>query len=373
MGLINWLMKILISLFLVACNSHIMCQNLVHNGDFERNKHFFSFRTLGRLSYWNKANATTPDYFDGPYYIKGKQIANSGTNFCGIGYGPATNISLSYVEYISSKLSRPLIENKNYCLHMYIRLRSEEYGYGIRALNFNFGKKPLHGKGKGFIKVDSYGDLTYIGDTLLRDKKGWMPVCSNYLAKGGEEYLTIGYFNPQVKLVKVQKGTPKYYSTYYYIDDVSLIEIGDSSSCDCAYKGKSQTPISNNISKSKKITDTLQINDKVILDNIYFEENKWELLPQSDSTLTTLLNLMKQWPKLTIEISGFTDNTGNEAHNQLLSENRARAVANFLIEKGISETRIFHKGYGSQNPISDNLSDTGRRKNRRVEFKVLGK
>ncbi len=372
MGLINLLMKILISLFLVACNFLTVGQNLAPNGDFELNKHFFSFRTLGSLSYWNKVNSTSPDYCESPYNIGGYQKAYSGSKYIGIVLSLNLNTTYEYVGYINIKLLHSLVANKNYCLRMFLSLSDDEF-YAVRVLNYNVSIKPLKGKGKGFIKVDSYGDLTYSGDTLLRDKKGWMPVCSNYLAKGGEEYLTIGYFNPQVKLVKVQKGTPKYYSTYYYIDDVSLIEIGDSSSCDCAYKGKSQTQISNNISKSKKITDTLQINDKVILDNIYFEENKWELLPQSDSTLTTLLNLMIQWPKLTIEISGFTDNTGNEAHNQLLSENRARAVANFLIEKGISETRIFHKGYGSQNPISDNLSDTGRSKNRRVEFKVLGK
>jgi len=364
-------MKILISLFLLACNFLTVGQNLVPNGDFELNKHFFSFRALGSLSYWNKVNATTPDYCQSPYNIGGYQKAYSGSKYIGILLDFSLGKSKEYVEYISIKLSKRLVMNGKYCLQL--KLSSGDRDYVIDALNFNLSKKLLHGKGKGFIKVDSYGDLTYSGDTLLRDKKGWMPVCSNYLAKGGEEYLTIGYFNPQVELVKVQKGKSKFYSTYYYIDDVSLIEIGDSSTCDCSYKDKSQTPISIYNVIPLKITDTLQINDKMILDNIYFEEDKWELLPQSDTTLTTLINLMKQWPKLTIEISGFADNTGNETYNQILSENRARAIANFLIEKGISETRIFHKGYGSQNPISDNSSDIGRSKNRRVEFKVLSK
>ena len=72
-----------------------------------------------------------------------------------------------------------------------------------------------------------------------------------------------------------------------------------------------------------------------------------------------------------IEISGHTDNSGNEANNLRLSGARAKSVADYLIGKGINKERIKIKGYGSSQPIAENKSEEGRAKNRRVEFKIL--
>jgi outer membrane protein OmpA-like peptidoglycan-associated protein len=72
-----------------------------------------------------------------------------------------------------------------------------------------------------------------------------------------------------------------------------------------------------------------------------------------------------------IEISGHTDNTGSLALNSKLSEDRAKAVVEYLIQKGIDRTRLEFKGYGPQQPIADNATAAGRTQNRRVEFKIL--
>ncbi len=72
-----------------------------------------------------------------------------------------------------------------------------------------------------------------------------------------------------------------------------------------------------------------------------------------------------------IEIYGHTDNTGSAEHNQQLSEDRATAVATYLINKGIVNSRIITKGYGSTKPLSSNSTEEGKRKNRRVEFKLV--
>lgn len=106
------------------------------------------------------------------------------------------------------------------------------------------------------------------------------------------------------------------------------------------------------------------------LRNIYFDVNKFEILPSSESELDLLLGLLKANPKLQIEIAGHTDNTGNKAANQTLSENRAKAVSTWLISKGISAGRLSVKGYGDEKPIAPNTSEEGKQRNRRTEFIV---
>ena len=79
---------------------------------------------------------------------------------------------------------------------------------------------------------------------------------------------------------------------------------------------------------------------------------------------------MKSVPTLTVEIAGYSDSLGTVQHNIDLSQRRATAVANFLIQQGIAANRLTTHGYGSQSPIATNATDEGRAQNRRVEFVV---
>jgi outer membrane protein OmpA-like peptidoglycan-associated protein len=72
-----------------------------------------------------------------------------------------------------------------------------------------------------------------------------------------------------------------------------------------------------------------------------------------------------------VEIGGHTDNVGNDADNQKLSENRAKSVVDYLINKGVARENLSYQGYGESTPISDNSTEIGRAKNRRTEFKIL--
>jgi outer membrane protein OmpA-like peptidoglycan-associated protein len=72
-----------------------------------------------------------------------------------------------------------------------------------------------------------------------------------------------------------------------------------------------------------------------------------------------------------VEISGHTDNVGGDEYNQKLSENRAKAVVEYLAGKGISRDRLIYTGYGKQQPIATNDSPEGRQENRRTEFKII--
>jgi len=109
----------------------------------------------------------------------------------------------------------------------------------------------------------------------------------------------------------------------------------------------------------------------VILKNIFFDTDKFELKTASTAELEKLFDLLIKNPKLKIEISGHTDNVGDDKYNQVLSENRAKAVYDYLLSKGIAKERLTYKGYGETKPIETNDTEAGRAINRRTEFKVI--
>lgn len=115
----------------------------------------------------------------------------------------------------------------------------------------------------------------------------------------------------------------------------------------------------------------VKVGKKVVLNNILFETGKSILTSGSYTELNRLLNIMKENGQMKIEISGHTDKTGSEPLNFKLSEARAKAVVQYMVQKGIDRSRMEFKGYGSMQPISDNSTSAGRAKNRRVEFKIL--
>lgn len=115
----------------------------------------------------------------------------------------------------------------------------------------------------------------------------------------------------------------------------------------------------------------LASNAAVVLKNIFFDLNRYDLKPTSEAELERLVQLLKDNPTLVIQIDGHTDDIGKAADNLVLSENRAKSVVNFLISKGILAKRLSYKGFGSNQPIADNKTEQGKAQNRRTELKVI--
>jgi len=107
------------------------------------------------------------------------------------------------------------------------------------------------------------------------------------------------------------------------------------------------------------------------LDNVYFDFAKYTLRPESFKELDELVSYMKWRENERIEIAGHTDNIGNASENQKLSEQRAEAIRQYLIKKGVPSTRVTAKGYGSTQPVADNSTYEGRQMNRRTEVRIL--
>ena len=108
-------------------------------------------------------------------------------------------------------------------------------------------------------------------------------------------------------------------------------------------------------------------------DRLVFDTGSATLQPASQDQLNNVALILKAYPKVKIRIGGYTDNTGDPAANQKLSEDRANSVMVGLAGAGVDPARMDAKGYGSDHPIADNSSEEGRQKNRRVSLRVTEK
>jgi OOP family OmpA-OmpF porin len=118
---------------------------------------------------------------------------------------------------------------------------------------------------------------------------------------------------------------------------------------------------------SKDILTALNTDGHISL-YINFETGKSDIKPESQKIIDQIVEMLKANPSLKISVEGHTDNIGNAAANKTLSENRAKAVMDALISKGIDKARLTSKGWGQEKPVADNGTDDGKAKNRRVEI-----
>lgn len=132
--------------------------------------------------------------------------------------------------------------------------------------------------------------------------------------------------------------------------------------------------------KNQTATEPLKLNiplnpiiagEKVVLNNVFFEVDKFDLKEESKVELNKLVTFLKNNPTLAIELGGHTDNTGIKQKNFDLSTNRAKSVYQYLIASGIEANRLSFKGYADTQPVADNKTEVGRKQNRRTEFKVV--
>ena len=143
-----------------------------------------------------------------------------------------------------------------------------------------------------------------------------------------------------------------------YLTNISLI-----SHKKAAAKGK---PVVN-----EKIFDNIKAGQTLTIeDNVYFDQSSYILRPEAYGQLNRLAVIMAKNADIKIEIVGHTDNTGDPRLNQTLSEQRAKVIANYLVNQGATEANIAHRGEGQSKPIAPNDSEENRQRNRRVQFLI---
>ena len=357
--------------------------NLVYNPSFENHtdcpRKINAVGVLTSVEAWYQPTRGSADYYNVcgsrectiPKNKLGIQPAYNGEGYCGIYTSQDT-----YREYLQTQLKTPLVKDASYKLSFHVSL--SEYSTGaIATIGGLFTKERITDTIQGILmqkeikhitpsvmqSINTYyqPQVTNPRERILDNTQEWQLVEGIFIAKGGEEFLTIGNFSPssQSNLVYPDSLSNLLPGAYYYIDDVSLICL------DCSQKVALIEQTTQNSSKPMAVGST------IVLHNIYFEFDKNTLLQQSYKELLNLIELLREYPKMKIEIQGHTDNQGSASYNQRLSEQRAKAVVDYLISHGIEAKRLGYKGYGKENPIADNSTEEGRATNRRVAFKIL--
>lgn len=314
------------------------------------------------IKYWTSPTASSPDAYSPKVKVPdnwahkgfGKQKAHSGNSMIGITVYGCENGKPHCREYVQIQLAEPLVPSQDYELEFY-------YSHLPRSLQINnigvhFSKKKLNTKIEEPLNVNA----DVFASNILSASNGWKKFSQKLKAKGDADYLILGnFFSDAQTLTKPSGKADGLNFAYYYIDDVVLKKI---------------PPILPIPVPDDDLTKVKIERGKVVqLKNIYFETNGFELEPRSYFELKKLLQILRENPTMTIEVRGHTDNQGTHEYNMKLSDDRAKSVVNFLIYNGIKSYRLKSKGFGETQPLTENETEDGKQRNRRVEFAILSK
>lgn len=341
-------------------------QNLISNAGFEEFTScpgsYTQSKAEFRVKGWWSATLGTPDYFHScsqgeagvPHNWAGVSDAYEGSGFSGI-YMWMDN-EVNYREYLQSKLTEPLLKDSSYTISFRFKLSSYSR-YSIDRIGLLLSDSLLQYPHDRVITAAPTFSL--IQDSALTLNTGfWELAKFTYKAKGGEQYVTLGNFynNETTKYYRI-RFTPDQQEmlrrgSYYYIDDVKVIP-------EFYYQDNSLLP--------EFAPETIELSKTYVLKNIQFEFNSYKLRPSSFEELYQVVLWMNKHPDIGVTLSGHTDDVGGDRYNLVLSENRAKSVAAYLIHEGISPNRIKTLGYGKSKPLLENTTERAREENRRVE------
>lgn len=331
---------------------------------------------------WTSPTETTPDLLSlrnepdcwahPRKHSQGRQSPKSGDNMMGMKVQGTGGTPTFWHEYLMVKLDSVLHKGNRYYAEMWV-LRSERSARASNNLGILFSDTLIQTNNR--LPLYFTPQINAEKPVQTRGTR-WTKISGVFEADRDMNYMIIGNFYPdeQTEIIKYPDGER---GAYYYIDDLLVRDARDGEKL-TPFPKTCIPPMPKKKIEEKASTDEepvtafdFEVGDILELRNIFFDFDKSELLPESKDELDMLVNLLYDFPHMEVEISGHTDNIGGENYNQKLSEARAKAVVEYLVENKTSSSRLSYKGYGFSKPIASNETEEGRQKNRRVEFKVL--
>ncbi|WP_316788185.1 OmpA family protein [Pedobacter frigoris] len=321
--------------------------------------------TLQHDGYWSKPENLGPD-INTPYdehtpfiHPDGKTLYFSSDGWPGLGN---KDIFLSRMND-SGKWSKP-----------------ENMGYPINTFNEETGLIVTPDGTEGLfssILEGGFGDMDIYHFNMPNDKK---PLAITYVKGIVKDRQTGNFLEAKVQVVNLRNKQVEYndYTSNETGDFLAVMPIGGNYAFNVSADGylfhSENYELSNSyINKPFLLEinmDKLKVGSNVILKNIFFNTNEYNLLQISFVELGTLVDLLKNNPTINIEIQGHTDNVGNDESNMRLSLQRAKSVYDYLTNNKIIAERLTYKGFGETKPIAPNDSETGRKLNRRTSFLI---
>ena len=336
-------------------------KNLVPNGSFENYRR--KSNDVRKAVPWRPIE--TIDFYQNPL-TNDTTIQKGGySGYCYTGF----RFRRKYKEFLQTKLVEPLHRGTIYEFTMHIRL-----AFWSNAILRSFGVLFTKGGYKGQYDVvkSNMIDTVCVQGGLIKGYQ-WFTIKGYYKADGGEKYITIGNFSPKIKKdmvrIDVFRIGPK--ESYYFVDDIKLIKLPQPEDKVAVERiGPNYLELWKD--SVLQVRENLEVGEKVTLNNIFFVNGRYYLLPESNMELNKLALYLIQNPSIQIQINGHSDNAGSKHKNQKISELRAREVFEYLIKRGV-QNKMYYKGFGSTLPIAGNDTEEGRSRNRRVEFEIIKK
>ena len=419
-------MRFIISFNIILYYTFVQGQNLIIDGSFEESRHMIEERGVFSIYHQKDENKVTSishvDYFhldcsSEKYFLQKHKDCELYNNPFGPIF-PKHGLGLAgiapFYEYLIFKLKSPLEKNKTYCLQYFISkpnkiknfsdnyITNSKYSM-IEALFFNNYPNPnlnateffcakcksRHSQKENLMLHQSKAIMknNIVDDTVWCKNGGY------YNAKGGEQFILLGNFrsvdSEEMKKFKrsekieiggkIRSQMVWTRGFYYFIDDVTLIEVNSSNNCDCIYDKKAKIEYANELKKGKIIAENrislenvklsqLHNGEVYILERVEFDSDKANLNTKSMSELDRLAKQIIQLVNKKIHIIGHADSESNSHYNMDISTKRAMNTTNYLIQKGVNSNNIIYEGRGETEPYFSNNDSIGRSYNRRVEI-----
>lgn len=378
---------------LVASFANAQGENLVPNGSFEEvTKKPKKLGDIANATGWVSPTGARADLFSGgkvadidvPLNIYGKESPKDGDNYAGIvGYSYGSKMPRTYV---STKLDSPLKKGMTYCVKMHVSL-AEGSKYATNNIGVHLSSKQPGTDAKVSI-IEEPSVLHFNNDLKIMSARfNWTEICGNFVAEGGEKYITIGNFNSddETKNERMKKDpdtkVAQIVAAYYYIDDISvrLLDLEKGEACDCAAEEANDNYSPTIYQKVFNITENMTPKEIIEMNQVFFAFGKSKLSAQGESSLDLIAKLMTENPEFKLQVNGHNnakeDEVGMENDYYADMDNkRIGVVMEYLQSKGVDASRLIPTAKGSElaNPeISDaDDEDLSEAKNRRVSFKI---
>jgi outer membrane protein OmpA-like peptidoglycan-associated protein len=257
----------------------------------------------------------------------------------------------------------------------------QNLGYPLNSVEVEYGLYVASDGKTAYIASDragGFGDMDIYSFTMPEGARPALVLSVKGVVKDAE---SLKGLKANIKIIEIESGEIYKTLSTDEINGSFLITLAAGKSYAYQANVDGYLPFSENFSldlqNSKQIVPLEALMQKMVkgkeftLKNIFFRSGEFQLLEESKAELNLLVDFMRKDENLFLEVGGHTDSDGSMENNLVLSEERAKAVQDYLISQGVSQNRLSYKGYGENNPLLPNDSEENKAKNRRTAFKVL--